>query len=49
MHLLQRREKIYDAIIIGSGASGGIAANVLVNKGLEALLLDIGPKWDPTS
>jgi len=49
MHLLQRRETIYDAIIVGSGAAGGIAANLLVNKGLEALLLDIGPKWDPTS
>jgi len=42
-------QKIYDAIIVGSGAAGGIAAHVLVNKGLDALLLDIGPKWDPAS
>ena len=39
---------IYDAIIVGSGAAGGIAAHVLVNKGLNVLLLEIGPKWDPT-
>ena len=38
---------IYDAIIIGSGAAGCIAANVLVNKGLNVLLLEIGPRWDP--
>ena len=37
---------IYDAIIVGSGAAGGIAAHVLVNKGLDVLLLEIGPKWD---
>ncbi|HKP85137.1 MAG TPA: GMC family oxidoreductase [Blastocatellia bacterium] len=41
------RRQIYDAIIVGSGAAGGIAAYVLVNKGLKVLLLEIGPKWDP--
>ena len=49
MHSFQKRAKAYDAIIVGSGAAGGIAAHTLVNKGLEVLLLDIGPKWDPTS
>src|SRR5215813_11105863 len=49
MHSVQRRAKVYDAIIVGSGAAGGIAAHVLVNHGLDVLLLDIGPKWDPTS
>jgi choline dehydrogenase-like flavoprotein len=37
---------VYDVIIVGSGAAGGIAAHVLVNKGLNVLLLEIGPKWD---
>jgi choline dehydrogenase-like flavoprotein len=37
---------LYDAIIVGSGAAGGVAAHVLVNKGLNVLLLEIGPKWD---
>lgn len=47
MHSLQKRAKVYDAIIVGSGAAGGIAAHTLVNKGLDVLLLDVGPKWDP--
>lgn len=44
----QAHQQIYDAIIVGSGAAGGVAAHVLVNKGLNVLLLEIGPKWNPT-
>jgi len=44
-----KQKKIYDAIIVGSGAAGGIAAHVLVNHGLDVLLLEIGPKWDPAN
>ena len=43
---MQTQKFVYDAIIVGSGAAGGIAAHVLVNKGLKVLLLEIGPKWD---
>lgn len=43
---MAQKKIIYDAIIVGSGAAGGIAAHVLVNKGLNVLLLEIGPKWD---
>jgi len=43
------QQKIYDAIIVGSGAAGGIAAHVLVNSGLNVLQLEIGPKWDPST
>ncbi len=43
------QKKVYDAIIVGSGAAGGIAAHVLVNQGLDVLLLEIGPKWDRNS
>ena len=35
--------KSYDVMIIGSGASGGIAAKVLTEQGLEVLLLEAGP------
>jgi len=38
---------VYDAIIVGSGAAGGVAAHEL--KGLNVLLLEIGPKWDSTT
>ncbi len=37
---------VYDAIIVGSGAAGGVAAHVLVNRGMNVLLLEIGPKWN---
>lgn len=39
--------KIYDAIIIGSGASGGMAAKELTEKGLEVLVLEAGPPVNP--
>src|SRR5437764_10538732 len=38
--------KDYDVLIIGSGASGGMAAYTLTNKGLNCLMLDAGPLVD---
>lgn len=40
-------KKIYDAIIIGSGASGGMAAKELTERGFEVLMLEAGPPIDP--
>jgi choline dehydrogenase-like flavoprotein len=40
-------KKVYDAIIIGSGASGGMAAKELTERGFEVLLLEAGPPIDP--
>ncbi len=37
-----RKKRTYDAIVIGSGASGGWAAKELCDKGLKTLLLDRG-------
>src|SRR5439155_15215573 len=34
----------YDAVIIGSGAAGGMAAHVLTSHGLQVLLLEAGKK-----
>jgi len=39
--------KVYDAIIIGSGASGGMAAKELTERGFEVLILEAGPMIDP--
>ena len=36
----------YDAIVIGSGISGGWAAKELAEKGLKVLMLERGPKFD---
>ncbi|MFP5260720.1 MAG: GMC family oxidoreductase [Blastocatellia bacterium] len=40
------KQKIYDAIIIGSGASGGMAAKELTAHGMEVLVLEAGPPAD---
>jgi choline dehydrogenase-like flavoprotein len=36
----------YDAIVIGSGAAGGMASHVLTSHGLKVLLLEAGRKLD---
>ncbi|MBI1792399.1 MAG: GMC family oxidoreductase [Acidobacteria bacterium] len=35
---------VYDAIVVGSGAAGGMAAHVLTSHGLKVLLLEAGKK-----
>src|SRR3546814_5155520 len=37
----------YDAVIVGSGAGGGMAGYVLANAGLNVLMLEAGPFFDP--
>ena len=46
-------EKVYDALVIGSGAAGSFAAMELTANGLSVLLLEAGPEismkdFDPT-
>ena len=36
--------KTYDAIVVGSGAAGGMAAHVLTGHGLQVLMLEAGKK-----
>lgn len=39
--------KTYDAVIVGSGAGGGMAAYMLANAGLSVALMEAGPNYDP--
>ncbi|MFZ4863375.1 GMC family oxidoreductase [Sphingobacterium sp. Mn56C] len=38
---------VYDAIVVGSGAGGGMAGYILANAGLKVLMLEAGPFFDP--
>jgi choline dehydrogenase-like flavoprotein len=42
------KNKIYDALIVGSGASGGWVAKELTEKGMEVLMVEAGPPRDPS-
>ena len=39
----------YDVIVIGSGAAGGMAVQVLAQAGVKVLMLEAGRKYDPAS
>ncbi|MCP5112527.1 MAG: GMC family oxidoreductase, partial [bacterium] len=41
--------KIHDAVIVGSGAGGGTAAQHLTAAGLDVVMLEAGPELDPLS
>ncbi|MGB1243761.1 MAG: FAD-binding protein, partial [Chitinophagales bacterium] len=39
--------KIYDVIIVGSGAGGGMATKILSEAGMKVALVEAGPYFDP--
>jgi len=39
----------YDAVIVGSGAGGGMAAKVLSESGLKVAVVEAGPFFDPAN
>ena len=39
-------KQTYDAIVVGSGAAGGMAAHVLTSQGMKVLMLEAGKKLD---
>lgn len=44
---IKKNPKKYDAVIIGSGAGGGMATYVLAKAGLKVCLIEAGPMYDP--
>jgi choline dehydrogenase-like flavoprotein len=44
---IKKKPTVYDAIIVGSGAGGGMAGYVLSQAGLKVLMLEAGPFYDP--
>jgi len=40
-------KKEYDAIVVGSGAGGGMSAFIMANQGMKIAVLEAGPYFDP--
>jgi choline dehydrogenase-like flavoprotein len=44
---LKKSSTVYDAIVVGSGAGGSMAAHELANAGLKVAVVEAGPFFDP--
>jgi choline dehydrogenase-like flavoprotein len=44
---IKKNNKVYDAIIVGSGAGGGMSARRLAENGLNIAIIEAGPYFDP--
>lgn len=46
---IKKQPRGYDVVIVGSGASGGMAAWNLTKQGVDVLMLDAGERFDPAN
>ncbi|NKI27066.1 GMC family oxidoreductase [Arenibacter sp. 6A1] len=44
---IKESSTIYDVIIVGSGAGGGMATKILADSGLKVAVVEAGPYFDP--
>lgn len=47
MSFLNTSKEVYDAIIVGSGAGGGMASKILSEAGLSVAVIEAGSDFDP--
>lgn len=47
MFQIPKERPLYDVVVIGSGAGGGTAVDVLTRRGLKVALLEAGPMLNP--
>ena len=46
MQIIENRT-VYDVVIVGSGAGGGMATKILADEGLKVAVVEAGPFFDP--
>ncbi|MBU3025350.1 FAD binding domain-containing protein, partial [Zobellia uliginosa] len=44
---IKESPELYDVIIVGSGAGGGMATKQLADAGLKVAVVEAGPFFDP--
>ncbi len=44
---IKETPKVYDVVIVGSGAGGGMATKILAEAGLNVAVVEAGPYFDP--
>jgi len=47
MAQVRRSPEEHEVVVVGSGAGGGSAVQVLTEKGIKVTLLEAGPMLDP--
>lgn len=46
---ITQHAEVFDVIVVGSGAAGGVVAHDLAIAGLRVLMLEAGRQYDPRS